>query len=185
MRKMMPIGPLMIEHRVIDRMVAALRRELATIDETHRADPAFLGKAVEFIRQYADRCHHGKEEDILFRALSQKELPTDLARIMNELIAEHRTGRETVRRLDSAIQQYVAGQDGALALIREYLRAISEFYPAHIAKEDRSFFLPAMKLFSQTERDELLAQGHEFDSGLLHDQYLQFVSDVEGRRTGR
>ena len=181
MRKMMPIGPLMIEHRVIGRMVNALEAELANIERTKLVDASFLGKAVTFIRGFADECHHGKEEDILFNDLRGKDLPEHLARILDELIAEHRTGRTTVAELGEAVAHYKDGRLDALDAIVTSLRAISRFYPAHIAKEDKHFFLPVMQLFSQAERDEMLARGHEYDSQLLHAHYLQIIEGVERR----
>jgi len=66
---MMPIAPLMIEHRLIERMIKVMKNEVNVISATGRARPEFIDAAVDFIRTYADRCHHGKEEDILFRQL--------------------------------------------------------------------------------------------------------------------
>ena len=72
---MMPIAPLMIEHRLIERMVKLMGRHVGMISSSSRADTHFIGSAVDFIRVYADRCHHGKEEDLLFPLLQQKGMP--------------------------------------------------------------------------------------------------------------
>ena len=69
---MMPIGPLMIEHRVIERMIALMSDHLKLLRKEKQIDPLFIEKAVRFIKVYADECHHGKEEDILFRELRNK-----------------------------------------------------------------------------------------------------------------
>ena len=71
---MMPIGPLMIEHRLIERMIALLKKESARIRSTGQVNVEFILSAVDFIRTYADHCHHGKEENILFRDLKKKKL---------------------------------------------------------------------------------------------------------------
>lgn len=63
----MPIGPLMKKHRLIERMIALMERELFRLKDGKEMDPVFIDVAADFIRTYADRCHHGKEEDILFR----------------------------------------------------------------------------------------------------------------------
>jgi hemerythrin-like domain-containing protein len=60
-------GPLMIEHRLIERMLKVVEGVVADIEATQKVDPVFIDTAVDFIRFYADRTHHGKEEDILFR----------------------------------------------------------------------------------------------------------------------
>lgn len=181
MRKMMPIGPLMIEHRVIGRMINALRREIANIEKTDLVDTSFLLEVTSFIGEYADECHHGKEEDILFNDLRGKDPPEHLARILDELVAEHRTGRATVARLRTAVTQYGDSRPEVRDEIINSLRTIGEFYPAHIAKEDKHFFLPVMQLFSQAERDDMLARGHEFDSRLLHARYERIVEAMERR----
>ena len=60
---MMPVGPLMIEHRRIERMITIIGREFDRIQDEKKVNPAKIDIFVDFIRFYADRCHHGKEED--------------------------------------------------------------------------------------------------------------------------
>jgi len=67
---MKPIGPLMREHRLIERMIALMGREIEQINASGKVNTGFLMVAVDFIRTYADRTHHGKEEDILFRSIA-------------------------------------------------------------------------------------------------------------------
>ena len=86
---MKPIGALMKEHRLIERMVALLGEELRKTSQTNKADPAFINIATDFFRTYADRTHYGKEEDILFRDLAKKNLSPEHIEIMNELTKEH------------------------------------------------------------------------------------------------
>jgi hemerythrin-like domain-containing protein len=57
----MPVGYLMIEHRLIEKMIALLEKELGNIRKTKKAKPKFIDTAVDFIKTYADKCHHGKE----------------------------------------------------------------------------------------------------------------------------
>ena len=67
-------GLLTIEHRLIERMISLIKDAKVQIESTHKVDPVFVDTAVDFIRMYADRTHHGKEEDILFRDLSKRPL---------------------------------------------------------------------------------------------------------------
>jgi hemerythrin-like domain-containing protein len=176
---MMPIVPLMIEHRVIERMIVALRAELSAIEQTGSLDVGFLASAVDFLRRYADQCHHGKEELILFRELQRKALQPQHAATLAELLDEHTAGRAAVGRLATAIGGHRPGD--ATSEVIERLRAIVEFYPAHIRKEDHGFFRPVMDLFTQEERDGMLAEGHALDSSLLHEWYLPVVGAAEAR----
>ncbi|MBN2297153.1 MAG: cation-binding protein, partial [Deltaproteobacteria bacterium] len=61
---MKPIGPLMWEHRLIEKMLSLFEKEIQRINDTGEVNPVFIDTAVDFIRTYADRTHHGKEEDI-------------------------------------------------------------------------------------------------------------------------
>ena len=133
-------GPLMIEHRLIERMILLIKDALLQIENTHKVDPVFIDISVDFIRIYADRTHHGKEEDILFRKLSNRPMSTDDQRVMKELIEEHIFGRQTTKSLVEANTRYRNGDESALADIASSLQTLVHFYPKHIEKEDKIFF---------------------------------------------
>ena len=173
--KMMPIGPLMIEHRLIEKMIALMSKELDRITREHVVRPGVIYTMVDFIRYYADKCHHGKEEGILFRELKNKPLTPDQKRVMQELIDEHIIGRSTVAELVAARNRYASGDQTALGGIRKALSALVQFYPKHINKEDREFFIPVMNYFSEEEKDQMLQEGIDFDAGLIHEKYQKMV----------
>ncbi|OGQ11432.1 MAG: hypothetical protein A2026_07480 [Deltaproteobacteria bacterium RBG_19FT_COMBO_46_12] len=176
---MMPIGPLMIEHRLIERMIDVMREELVLIMKEKKVDPEFIEMAVDFIRTYADRCHHGKEEDILFRDLGGKKLTDDHKRIVGELVEEHRLGRKITGRLVEANAKYVQGSQEALSVIMDCIKSLVEFYPKHIEKEDKHFFIPCMDYFTDSEKDTMLKEEWEFDKSLIHEKYQNMVIAAE------
>ena len=92
----------MKEHRLMEKMIEIIRIKIEEIQSTGKVDPLFIDKAVDFIRIYADRTHHGKEEEILFREYGRKNLSGKDAKLMNELIDEHKYGRKTVAGLEEA-----------------------------------------------------------------------------------
>jgi len=177
----LPIGPLMVEHRLIERMIAVMRKEVQTIEETDKVDPGFIDVAVDFIKSYADRCHHGKEEEILFRDLKKKHLAEDHGRIMEELIEDHVWGRKTTRSLIEAKSRYLLGESQAIEDIVTLMKQLAEFYPRHIEKEDKAFFKPVMNYFTNTERDSMLDEEYEFDRVFIHRLYNDIVSVIESR----
>ncbi|MCJ7619462.1 MAG: cation-binding protein, partial [Anaerolineae bacterium] len=59
------------------------------------------------------------------------------------------------------------------------LQDLVEFYPAHIEKEDKRFFVPCMKYFSRQEQDEMLKEFWEFDKRLIHEKYAAIVGRLE------
>jgi len=176
---MLPIGPLMIEHRLIERMIKILRMKSVSFDETKIADVNFIDTAVDFIRMYADRCHHGKEEDILFRELKKKQITDEHKKIMDDLIKEHVWGRETTKKLVSAKKSYLSGNKESVHEIVRFMKELAEFYPVHIAKEDKHFFVPVMEYFTQEEKDAMLQESWEFDRKLIHEKYESVVKKLE------
>ncbi len=176
----MPIGPLMIEHRLIERMIALMSNRLKRLRKEKQIDPLFIEKAVHFIRVYADECHHGKEEDILFRELQNRSLSQEHRRTIAELAEEHAWGRKTTGRLVKANENYRKGDQEALKTIETLLDDLVTFYPEHIQKEDKGFFIPAMDYFTDAEKDAMLKEGQVFDSELLHKEFDLMVSNLEG-----
>lgn len=176
---MMPVGPLMIEHRLIERMIDLMRGEIDHMARVGEANTGFVEKAIDFIRTYADRCHHGKEEDILFRELKKKPLSEEHARIITGLEEDHRWGRGTTSQLADARERYLKGDEGALSDITVAMRSLVDLYPKHIEKEDKHFFLPVMDYFTDDEKQAMLLEGYDFDRKLIHLKYKRIVEKLE------
>jgi hemerythrin-like domain-containing protein len=179
---MKPIGPLMREHRLIERMVKQLEAELGRINANQRCEPSFIDIAVDFFRTYADRTHHGKEEDILFAALAGKRLAEEHQETMEGLIADHAFARKTVGRLVAAKEKYVSGSTASLTDITDCITELVKLYPRHIEKEDEHFFYPSMEYFSRQEQDEMLDRFWEFDRAVIHIRYQQVLAELEEGR---
>lgn len=174
---MKPIGPLMWEHRLIEKMLGLFEGEIRKINESNRVDTVFIDMAVDFIRIYADHTHHGKEEDILFRDLEKKDLSKEHTGIMNELIEEHKYARSIVGKLVDAKERYLKGENTSDAVI-SYLRELARFYPVHIEKEDKHFFYPCMDYFTKDEQDRMLGEFREFDRNMIHEKYKKVVEQL-------
>jgi hemerythrin-like domain-containing protein len=171
-------APLMIEHRLIERMLELIKREAARIRDTNEINPVFIDNAVDFIRVYADRTHHGKEEDILFRDLAKKNMTSEEKRIMAELIQEHVLGRKTVGDLVDAKKRHFVGDNSALEAVVENLEFLVSFYPRHIEKEDKVFFPAMMKYLSVEEQERMLSEFWEFDRNMIHQKYRDLVEEL-------
>jgi hemerythrin-like domain-containing protein len=176
---MKPRGPLMIEHRLIERMLELVREEIRQIEVRNAADPVFIDAAVDFMRFYADRTHHGKEEDILFRVLAAKKMSPADTNIMNELIEEHKYGRQQVKELVDAKQAYLQGDRDSLKTIAEQFTALVQFYPKHITKEDQVFFPASEAYLSPEEQEAMLQEFWEFDKKMIHEKYRSVVEQLE------
>jgi hemerythrin-like domain-containing protein len=175
----LPIGPLMIEHRLIERMISVMQKELERTKKEKTADPRFIDTAVNFIRIYADQCHHGKEEKIMFRDLEKKVMKPNDKHIMEELIQEHVQARKLTGQLVEAKTKYETGNEASLLTIIDIMSQLVEFYPKHIEKEDKVFFKPAMKYLTKQEQNAMLEEEYEFDRNFIHVVYKNIVVQAE------
>ena len=175
----LPIGPLMTEHRLIEQMIRLVGKEVASIKEKGEANTDLIGEAVNFLKVYADECHHGKEEDILFKYLSEKKMSSEHRRTMDELVKEHALGRKNVRELASLVKSYRQGESDKLGDITGIMEKLAVFYPKHIEKEDKHFFIPCMEYFTGKEQEKMLDEMWQFDKTLIHKHYASIVKNWE------
>jgi hemerythrin-like domain-containing protein len=175
----------MIEHRLIERAIELMKAEKERVEAGGELDTLFVDKVVDFIRVYADRTHHGKEEDILFEDLEGKPMSDDEARLMAELVEEHKLGRKLTGELVAAKEAYMAGDVSQTATVLARFQELIDFYPQHIAKEDDHFFPDTERHYSKEELDKMLADFYDFDMQMIHEKYKNDVSSWEGERPHR
>ena len=151
---MKPIGPLMWEHRLIEQMVALLRGEIDRITSRKTVNVILVEQAVDFFRTYADRTHHGKEEELLFPALEAAGIKREGGPI-GVMLEEHEQGREYVRRMNTKLSEYRAGEaEAGAAFIRE-ARGYIALLDQHTHKEDTVLFPIAEKQISAARQAEM------------------------------
>jgi hemerythrin-like domain-containing protein len=178
---MQPRGPLMTEHRLIERMISSINKEIIKIEKVGMINQSFIAVAVDFLQIYADRTHHGKEEEILFRDLSRKKLSDNDNLIMNELIQEHIVGRTTTADIVKSAAAYQKGDKAALPSVTLSLKKFVDFYPKHIEKEDKVFFPSSMTYFSEQEQKSMLEEFREFDRKMIHEKYKFVIESIENQ----
>ena len=176
---MKPIGPLMWEHRLIERMVKILEKELIKIKKTDEVDTSIILLGIDFFRTYADRTHHGKEEDILFKELNKKELTKEHKKTMNKLVEDHVFARKTVGALNDANTSVIKGNKDSINEIISNLEKLVKLYPRHIYVEDKEFFFPILEYFNKEEQDNMLKDFWEFDQKMIHEKYTKIVNNLE------
>ena len=175
----MPIALLMIEHRQIERMVPVLLEE-ARRARTGAVDSVRIDALVDFISNYADKCHHGKEEDILFASLREKHMPSEIEATMERLIDDHKISRANTKLVIEENDKYRRGRSDGLEDMAYALERLADLYPRHIATEDKAFFIPSMALFSSEEQGRMLAQFQSFDRRMIHQIYTARITLLAG-----
>ena len=159
-----PIDELGSEHRVIEQVVdgmGALSDRIAGGGDVHIPT---LQRLVEFLRVFADECHHGKEELLLFPALERQGVP-GTGCPLGGLLAEHKKGRVLVDELEQACAAFEAQATTATRRqLIERLRMLRDLYSAHMWKEDNLLFPLAARVLIETDADTLQTQFRSVDA---------------------
>lgn len=158
-----PIEILKREHRIIEKVVLALPGLAETVERGDPVDLEMLEGLVPFMREFADGCHHAKEEDILFPTLLKNGLPPKGGPVQ-VMCAEHETGREFVSRLEKAVSVYRVDRAQGAEILAAILRDIASLYMAHIRKEDGVLFPMAEQLLGKEKATQLIAEFNEVDA---------------------
>jgi hemerythrin-like domain-containing protein len=135
-------------------------------------------EALDFLRSFADRCHHGKEEQRLFPLLEARGMPRS-GGPTGVLSDEHQLGRKLLLEMAEAIER------NALADFALPARWYVELMRAHIAKEDLRLFPMAEQLLSTADDEQLLtsfetAERTEMGQG-THEHYLALAHRLAER----
>lgn len=166
------------EHRVIERVLGAV--EKLAKGPVGALEP--WKKALEFIRGFADQCHHFKEEKVLFPAMEAHGIPSEDGPI-GMMLLEHEEGRSYVRAMLAAITLIEAKNEAAKESLLGSAQAYCRLLREHIQKEDEILFRMAGEVISADEQKKLSAafaqhEAEEMGAG-VHEKYLKIVAELE------
>jgi hemerythrin-like domain-containing protein len=156
------------EHLVIAKVVGAAPLLADRLEAGQAVDDGTLQGLVEFMRTFADKCHHGKEEELLFPLLVRKGVPLQGCPL-GVLTMEHSKGRTLVTALAGAADAYQKGDPGGQPAVIQALRGIAALYPNHIWKEDYLLFTLANKVLSLEEQQSLYQQFEQVEQRVGRD----------------
>jgi hemerythrin-like domain-containing protein len=142
------------EHEAILKMISATEEVARRLDRGERVRPEILGNLLEFFRLFADRCHHGKEEALLFPLLESKGLPREGGPI-GVMLREHDEGRGFIKLMAEAAEAYKSTPESAGPRWAEPARNYSALLRAHIDKENNILFRIAEQILSADEQARL------------------------------
>ena len=168
------------EHQLILRMITLVEQNTELMEQGKFRNWRFFLDAVDFIRNYADRFHHAKEEDVLFVELVKNGMPEKQSPI-EAMQMEHEQGRTFVRSLEEAAQKALSGDPGQIPLIAENAKGYAELLRGHIDKEDTILYPLAERVLPEEVRERMLTaydQAEEQTPG-LEERYRQLVEGYE------
>jgi len=173
---------LMKEHRLIERGIAALEAGTLKLEAGVDVRPGFFLDATDFVRDFADGCHHKKEEDILFITMAGKGVPVQGGPI-GVMLAEHEQGRMYNRGIKSGVEKLQAGDPSGQVEIIQNGRGYAALLRQHIAKEDGILFPMAERVIPPPEQEQMWqdfdrVEREEIGDG-VYEKYLAFVETLE------
>lgn len=139
------------EHKLILRMITLVEKNTDLLEQGKFRNWQFFLDAVDFIRNYADRFHHAKEEDVLFAALVENGMPEKQSPI-EAMHMEHDQGRAHVRAIEEAARKALDGETGEAAVIAEHAKGYAALLRGHIEKEDDILYPLAERILPEDMR---------------------------------
>lgn len=163
------------EHRVIEQVLDTLETGVNLLERGEFVRPEFFLSATDFIRGFADGCHHQKEEGVLYKHMEEQGLPLQGCPL-GVMLAEHELGRQYTRGLTSAAEALKSGDLSARQRIIESSSSYIALLRRHIVKEDNILFPMADEVIAFEQHDSVWDGfehvEHEETGEGVHEKYL-------------
>ena len=171
------------EHKNIKRMLAVIRKYCSRILNGENVQYEEFNKIIDFVRNYADKHHHGKEETMLFNRMMEELGATAEKLVRHGMNVEHDLGRLHILELEAAINRVLNGDmDSRLDVIANAISYTHLLY-RHIDKEDRVVYKYAQNNLSKETLNALEQECKTFEQKAKEDKtqekYLELLSEME------
>ena len=170
---MEPIGPLMIEHRLIENMINFLDEDVVnqTNNKHKQIDPKSIERIIDFFIFYGDKLHHEKEEKLLFKKLIKKDISEDHQKTLDKILKEHDEARQLFSKIKDQNKLYRDGYEKESAKIEKNLKEVIKLYRKHVEREDNNFFIQIMDYFDEPEKDDMFKEMMKFNRNYINQMY--------------
>jgi hemerythrin-like domain-containing protein len=155
------IADLMKEHEAILSALQILERMIAKIEKATVVDTEDIHNFTGFLKEFADKCHHGKEEGLLFPALTRAGIPEKGGPI-EVMLFEHAQGRQLIREMEDSITD-----QADLVKLTQAAKAYTILLRNHIQKENNVLFPMADKVLTETQLDDLYEGFEEHEEKVI------------------
>ena len=151
----------MTEHDAILTALRILERMVASTERDGKVDTADMSEFISFLKEFADKCHHGKEEGLLFPAMIAAGVPSKGGPI-SMMLQEHEEGRRLVKDMAD-------GLVGKLRMVKLNQAARSYIFLLrnHIQKENMVLFPLADRVLSEEKLAELFTGFEEHEEKVI------------------
>ena len=173
---------LMSEHRVIERVVAAMGQAAYRLENGEEIRPGFFLQASDFVKGFADGCHHQKEEEVLFVCMVEAGMSREQGPVA-AMLYDHEQGRAYIRGMREAAQRLENGDRSAAPAVVKNARGYADLLTAHIFKEDQILFPMADRVIPLDQQDQVYEDfervEHEETGEGVHEKYLALAETLE------
>ena len=170
------------EHGVILRVITALESATSRLEAREEIQASFFLEAADFIKGFADGCHHRKEEGVLFKSMAANGVPVQNGPI-GVMLADHEQGRAFTRGMREAAQKLQDGDREAAAAVIANARGYAGLLRTHIYKEDNILFPMAGRAIPLEQQAQVLEDfehvEHEETGAGVHEKYLALAEKLE------
>ena len=177
-----PVDVLYREHRIIERVLDAVEHQVLELG-SGPFPKAFFEQALDFFANFADRCHHGKEEQRLFPALKERGIP-ERGGPIGVMLHEHCQGRAHLEAVRANLAAAAEGDAKALGVVRREAMSYVILLRQHIQKEDHILFAMARVVRTQgdverLQREFACVEEHHIGPG-VHEHYERLADELAG-----
>lgn len=169
---------MMNEHQLILRMITLVEDNTERMVNGAFSDWNFYLDAIDFVRNYADRFHHAKEEDVLFVELVKNGMPEKSSPI-EAMLMEHDQGRAFIKNLENATLKTRAGVGGYIDTIVENAQGYAALLRGHIQKEDQILYPLAERVLPESVRPQMTEAYHQATDPEVQARYEAMVERYE------
>lgn len=173
------------EHRNIKRMLAVIRKYCYKILKHEQVRYEDLFAIIDFVRNYADKHHHGKEESLLFDRMLHEMGPTAEKLVRHGMLVEHDLGRLHMQELETAIGKVLQGDDEAKLDVIANAISYTHLLHRHIDKEDGVVYPYAQRNLQKNTLERLDREcerrEREAEAENIQRKYLDMLADFEAK----
>jgi len=155
------------EHQVILRVLDCFEIVLHEAGEAKTVARDVFAPFVDFFRDFADKCHHCKEEDRLFPRLENAGIPREGGPI-GVMLYEHEQGRSHIRAIADNLDSADSGDEAARRNVVEHGLDFIALLRSHINKEDGILFNMADQVIRE---DNLKALNNDYETEMNEPTY--------------
>ena len=184
---MKPTEDLIHEHNAIKVMLNIMQKIAENIRNDKGFDAKDIEKIVDFLKTFADKCHHGKEENALFPALVAAGVPKENG-VVGVMLYEHTVGRGYIKGISNGIENFKKGVTNSGQLIADSLTKYVTLLQNHIHKEENVLFPIAEKVLSTEKQNEIFEQFEKIEEDVVghgvHEQFHELIEKLKNKYLG-